>query len=124
MPPQIGGELLDVAPERSRVPDQVPRGQRALVVKQYVVHLPERTLARGRLGALGRELGVRMHVVQRQMPPYVPQVAEITQQLAHRALRKPAVRALEVPVLDEGDLRLLRPADVIPAGVHRHYQVD
>src|SRR5215475_5164018 len=69
---QVGGEPVGVEAERVRVPDQVPGVQGVLVVQQQVVHLPERALPGGCLGGLGRELSVRVHVGQRQVPPHVP----------------------------------------------------
>ena len=72
------------------------------------MHLPERALLRGRLGRLGRELRVRVDVVERQVPPHVADVAEVAQQLADDRLGHAAVRALEVAVLDQRDGRVHR----------------
>ena len=69
------------------------------------MHLPERALVGGGLGGLGGELGVRVDVVERQVPPDVADVAEVAQELADDRLGLAAVRALEVAVLDEGDRR-------------------
>ena len=87
------------------------------MVEQQVVHLPERALGGGGLGGLGGELGVRVHVAQRQVPPDVADVAEVAQQLADDRLGLAAVRALEVAVLDDGDRRVGRPADVVALGI-------
>ncbi len=87
------------------------------MVEQQVVHLPERALRRRGLGRLGRELSVRVHVVQRQVPPDVADVAEVAQQLADDRLGLPAVRALEVAVLDERHRRVERAADVVALGI-------
>ena len=55
-----------------------------LVVEQSVVHLPKSALCAGRLCCLGRQLGARVHVVQRQVPPDIAQVVpERDQQLAY-----------------------------------------
>ena len=58
-----------------------------------------------------------MHVVQRQVPPHVANLAEVAQQLAHDGLGLPAVGALEVAVLDERDRRFERAADVVALGI-------
>ena len=94
------------------------------MVEQQVVHLPERALRGRRLGRLGGELRVRVHVVERQVPPHVADVAEVGQQLADDRLGLPAVGALEVAVLDHGDRRVLGPADVVALRVDRHGEVD
>ena len=111
-------------PSSSACRSRSPGAQRVLVVQQQVVHLPERALRGRRLGRLGGELGVRVHVGQRQVAPDVADVAEVGQQLAHDRLGLAAVRALEVAVLDQGDRRVRRAADVVALGVHRHGQVD
>src|SRR2546430_2135549 len=64
------------------VADQVVRPERVLVAEQQVVHLPERALLGRSLGGLGRNLGARVDVVQRQVPPDVAHVAEVGEQLA------------------------------------------
>ena len=72
------------------------------------MHLPERALVGGGLRRLGGELGVRVDVGQRQVPPDVADVAEVAEELADDRLGLPAVRALEVAVLDERDRRVDR----------------
>ena len=94
------------------------------MVEQKVVHLPEGALLGRRLGGLRGELGVRMDVVQRQVPPDVADVAEVAQELAHDRLGLPAVRALEVAVLDDRDGRVERPADVVALGSTSMIEVD
>jgi len=94
------------------------------VFEQQVVQLPELPLVRGRLGRLCRELGARMDVCQRQMAPDVAQVAEVPEQLADDRLGLAAVRALEVAVLDQGDGRLRRAAQVVALGVDRIGEID
>ena len=54
-----------------------------------------------------------MDVGQRQVPPDVADVAEVAQQLAHDRLGPAAVGTLEVAVLDDGDRRFDRAADVV-----------
>ena len=63
----------------SRVPDQVFSCQRALVIEQDLVHWPELALHRRGFGGLGRELGVRVDIGERQVPPHIAQVTVIGQ---------------------------------------------
>ena len=93
-------EAVDVEAELLGVADEVAVAERVLVLEQQVVHLPERALLGRRLRRLGRQLRVRVDVVQRQVPPHVADVAVLAQQLAHDRLGLAAVRALEVAVLD------------------------
>ena len=58
-----------------------------------------------------------VHVGERQVPPHVADVGEVAQQLADLGLGLPAVRALEVAVLHDGDRRIERPADVVTGRV-------
>ena len=92
--------------------------------EQEVVHLPEGALVGGGLRRLRGELGVRVDVVERQVPPDVADVAEVAQQLAHDRLRLPAVRALEVAVLDDRDRRVERPANVVALRVDVDVEID
>ena len=94
------------------------------MVEQQVVHLPERALVGGGLGRLGGELRVRVDVVQRQVPPHVPDVAVVGQQFPDDRLGLAAVGALEVAVLDDGDRRAGGPADVVAVRVDRCAEVD
>ena len=112
------------SPSRSAYPIRSRGLQRVLVREQQVVHLPEGALPGGGLGRLGRELGSRVDIVEREVPPHVAQVAEIGQQRPDDRLGLAAVRALEVAVLDQGDRRLIRPAHVVPVRVDRDGQVD
>ena len=94
------------------------------MVEQQVVHLPERALVGRGLARLGRELGVRVDVVQRQVPPDVAEVAEVGEQLADDRLGLAAVGALEVAVLDDRDRRVDRAADVVALGSTSTVEVD
>ena len=67
------------------------------------MHLPEGALVSGGLGGLGGELGVGVDVVEREVPPHVPDVAVAGQQFPDDGLGLAAVGALEVAVLDDGD---------------------
>jgi hypothetical protein len=93
------------------------------VVEEKVVHLPEGVLLAGRLGGLRGELGARMDVVQRQVPPDVADVAEIAPELAKDRLGHPTVRTLEVAVLDDRDGGFGRPADVVALGIDVEIEV-
>ena len=82
------------------------------------MHLPEPALRRRGLGGLGGELGVLVHVDQREVAEHEPQVvAERAHQLADDRLGLAAVGALEVAVLDERDRGVERAADVVEVGV-------
>ena len=106
---QLVGEPVDVEAELAGVADEIRRHQRVLVLEQQVVHLPELALRRRRLGRLGRELGVRVDVGERQVAEDVAQVvAELRHDLAHDRLGAAAEGALEVAVLDERDGRARR----------------
>ena len=122
---QLVGEALDVEPElAARSPSRSERTQRVLVLEQQIVHLPERALRGGRLGRLGGDLRVRMHVGERQVPPDVAHVAEVGEQLAHDGFGPAAVRALEVAVLDERDRRVVGAADVVALRIDVGGEID
>ena len=90
-----------------------------------VVHLPEGALLGRRLGGLGRQLRVRVHVGERQVAPHVAQVvAEVGEQLADDRLGLAAVGALEVAVLDQRDRGVRRAADVVAGRGRPARQVD
>ena len=111
---QLVGEPLDVEAELARRSGRGRRAEGVLVVEQEVVHLPERSLLGRGLGGFRGQLGARVDVAQRQVPPHVADVAEVAEQLADDRFRLPAVRTLEVAVLDKRDRRLERPANVVP----------
>jgi hypothetical protein len=46
------------------------------------MYLPERTLVGGGLGSFGGQLGMRVNVAERQVPPYVPDLAMAGQQFS------------------------------------------
>ena len=93
--------------------------------EQDVVHLPELALRGGRFGCLGGELSARVDVVERQVPPYVSDVVAVGgQQLADRAFGLAAVRAFEVPVLDQCHRGVVRAADVVVLGIDVGREVE
>ncbi len=58
-----------------------------------------------------------------QVPPYVPDVLALREEVPHGGLGPPAVRALQVAVLDERDRRARQAPDPVPLGVDRLGQV-
>ncbi len=115
---QILGDAVGVEPELLGVAPHVARAQLALMVEEDVVHVPEATLCGRGFGGLRSQLRVRMHVVEREMAPDVAHVvAEGRQQLADRVLGLPAVRAFEVPVLEQRHRGVLGAADVVALGI-------
>jgi hypothetical protein len=122
VPFQFGAEPVGVQSERLCVPAQVHHGQRVPMLQQQVVHGPERALGGSRLGRFGGQLGARVHVGQRQVPPHVAD-GGVGEDVPDHRLGLAAVRALEVAALDDRDQRLLRAADVVPLRVNRGDQV-
>ena len=88
------------------------------------MHLPERALGGRSLGGFCGHLGVRVDVGQRQVPPHVADIDEVAEQFADDRLRLPAVRALEVAVLDDGHRCLERAADMVTFRVDVAVEVD
>src|SRR6266498_1724424 len=121
---QVPYEPVGVETKLSRVTDQVLACQRVLVLKEQVMHFPERALHGRRLGSLRGELGVRVDVVEREMPPCVAQVAEVGEQFAHDRFRLAAVGALEIAVLNDGDRRFLGSAQVVAGRVDGYGKID
>jgi hypothetical protein len=94
------------------------------MVEQEVVHLPERALVGGRLRALGGELGMRVDVGERQVPPNVRNVAELAEELTDDRLSLAAIGALEIAVLDDGDRRVDRSAHVVALRIEIDVEVS
>ena len=88
------------------------------------MHLPEGSLLGGGLRRFGGQQRVRVDIGERQMAPDVADVGEVAEQLAHDGFRLPAVGALEVAVLDNRDVRLKRPADVVALQVDVDIEID
>ncbi len=97
-----------------RVLPQARGLQVQLVLEEEIVHLPELALRARRLGGLGRELGVRMHFHERELPEHEAHpVPEVLEQHFHGGISLAARRALEIPVFDDGHFRRRRPQEVI-----------
>src|SRR5213076_488775 len=122
--PQILGKELGVEPQLFRVADQIFRGEGVLMLEEQIVHLPEGALFRRSLGRLRRDLPMGMDVAQRQMPPDVPHVAELPQELADDGLGPAAVWTLEVAVLDQRDECLPRASEMIALWFDLDVEVD
>ena len=83
----VTDEPLDLEPDVAGVPDQVLGRELTLMAQQLVVHLPELVLKCSGLRCLGRKLRVRVHIIERQMPPHIAEVTGVRQQLASGAPR-------------------------------------
>ena len=105
---ELGGEALGVEAQlvasRSRSRLRAPRG-----LIEPVVHRPEGALGRGRLRGLGRALGERVDVAQREVAEGEQQTArELVPDALHDRVGGGAVRALEVAVHDQLQLGAAR----------------
>src|SRR6185312_15681006 len=72
---EVVAETSQIEAQRLRVGDQVGRVESVLVLEEQVVHLPETALRTGRLCSLGRLVGVRVDLAQREVPVGKTQVA-------------------------------------------------
>ena len=125
---RVAGEAVDVQLQLGGVAEQVLVIELRVLLEQQIVHLPEGTLRAGRLGRLGRVLGMRVQLGDREVPEREPHVLGVpVDELAHVARRRPAERALVVAVLDDLDARRRRPAHVVSLGqddeLLSHFQV-
>src|SRR5262249_28658953 len=87
---------------------------------QQVVHLPELPLSGGGLPRFSCALRVRVHLRQREVPE--DEAEADAQRLLHLVddrIGLPAIRALVVAILDQGDRRVLRTLAVISLGNRR-----
>jgi hypothetical protein len=108
---EIRDEPIDVKTQLGGVADQVLSLQRMLTGEHEVQPRPEHPLVRCRLG---RPRGDRPVGVVRQLAHHIPQVVpEVGAQIVPRTGGVCTVRALEVNVLHERELGVLRTADVI-----------
>src|SRR5947207_4479709 len=88
--------------------------ERALMLEQRVVHLPEPSLRARGFRRFGGAFGARMNRAERKIPEDEAQTcAEMFSHGLHDGVRAAAVRALEVAVLDERQRRVGRPLSVI-----------
>ena len=95
------------------------------MVEHEIVHLPERVLVGRSLCSFGCKLSVGVDVVQRQVPPDIADfLFEIAEELADDRLRLPAIRTLEVPVLDDRDGPVGRATNVVAFRVDVDVEVD
>ncbi len=123
---EIRDEPFDVEPKLYGVADQILALQRMLTGEHEVQPRPEHPLVRR---CLGRPRGNRPVRVVRQMAHHIPQVVtEVGAKIVPRTGGVRTVLALEVHVLDECELGVLRPADVIDLRIDRrlkhHRQVS
>jgi hypothetical protein len=121
---QVLPEGRHVQAQAGRVPHQVGRPQLALMTHQAVVHRPERALRCSGLRGLRRQLGPRVDVTERKVPPHEPDVIMACQQFGDRPLGQAAVRALEIAILHHGHAGVPPPPNVVTARIHRRIQVD
>src|SRR3954447_17524768 len=121
---EVAGEPVRVQAEFARVADEVDELELVLAPEQQVVHFPERALPGGGLARLGGLAGVRVHVVERQVPPNVGEAGELAQQLANDGFGPAAVGALEVAVLHYGHGGVKRASVVVDLGIHRRAEVE
>jgi hypothetical protein len=85
------------------IPGHVFDREGALVLKENVVHLSERTLVCSSLRGFRGRLRVGVHIGDRMMPPGVANLACVGEEIAQHGFGSPAVGALEVIKLDQGD---------------------
>ncbi|GAA3841680.1 hypothetical protein GCM10022206_94650 [Streptomyces chiangmaiensis] len=93
-----------------RAGDQVRQGQGVLTLQQQRVHGPERSLCRGRFGRLRGQPCVGVDVAEREVTPDVSHLWVGGERFADGRCRRAAQRTLGVPVLDDCDRRVGRPA--------------
>ena len=92
-----------------------------LVLVQAIMHLPEPTLRRCRLGCFGGLRSMRVGVAQREVPEDRSElVAEDALDLLHDRVGGAAVRALVVAVLDQRQRRRLGTAAGMVARADRN----
>src|SRR3989441_4558725 len=106
-PLPINAQLLGVA-------DEVSILERVLVLEQQIVQRPELAVLRRRLGQLGSVLRVLVHARQRKMAVDEAQIrSHAALDPFHDGVRRAAVRALEIAILDQRDRRVRRTLDVV-----------
>jgi hypothetical protein len=94
--------------------EQSAVAQVLLMLEQQVVYRPELALERDGLSRLGSVLRVGVDLRQRHVPEHESQLRrKLPLKLAHDPERLTAIRAFEVPILDQRDHGVIRPTDVI-----------
>ncbi len=88
------------------------------------MHVPEAVLRGGCLGRFGGELRLRMQTLVREMPEHIAQLTgqTLVPQFHDAVMRAPAIPALIVAVLEQGDSRIDRPGNVVAGGIDRRLQ--
>ena len=124
VPVELVHEALAVETQVPGVLDEVAGSEGVLMLKEQVVHLPERVLTGCGFRGLGGDLRIGMDVAQRQMPPDVPDVSELLQELPHDRLRATAVGAFEIAVLDDSDRRIDGASIVVSFRVDVDVEID
>src|SRR5262245_35768527 len=111
---ELRGEPRHVEAEPHRVALEMLELQVRLVLEQQVVHLPELALLTGTFGRLGRELRVRVHLLEREVAECEAHaVLEAPEQQPYRRRGLLAVRAFEIAVLDDRDGCMIGPEHVV-----------
>ncbi len=114
-------EFFNIEADARRIANKVFELELLMILEEPVVHLPELPLGGSRLGCFRGQLGMWMHIREREMPKNIAQlVAKALPKLDDRVRRSATVWALEVAVLDEGQWGTRRAEDVVAAWVDRH----
>ena len=105
--------------------DDIDDAEGRLPVEEPVVHLPERALLAGGLGRLGCLLCVLVDVDEREMTEHVSEFSpRRREELTDDGFGLPAIRALEIAVLDQRHGRVGGAADVIALRVDGIGEID
>jgi len=111
---KLASEAIDIQTQRGGVLDQIFEFERALMLKEHVMHRPERSLSTSGLCGLCGTLSVGMHLREGEMAVRQTQtVTEVTLHGLDDGVRLSAEGALVIPVLDQRDRGRLRPKDMI-----------
>ena len=71
---ELAVEAQGIEAQIRGVAAKVPIGERALILEEHVVHLPELALRGGGFGGLRGALRVRVDVAQREMSEHEPEL--------------------------------------------------
>src|SRR5204863_3367145 len=106
---QLARKTLSVDADPRGVHRKVVVLEGILVVVEHVVHLPKPSLRCGRLRRLGSVLGVRVRLAERKIAENEAEpLAHIAAQVLNDGMRTPAMRTLEIAILDERHRSLAR----------------